>query len=361
MRRLLVGCVLVLNIASEAAAAGCTSAPPASAPQPSAVPTKQAELSKPPAASETTAKPAKTVEYPVKGKTISLIVPWAGGSVNDIVARFVASYLERELGVPMQVIDRPGAGSQTGITEVAAAKPDGYTLGLNSMPTTIILYSDPDRQAAFTRKDLQPVSVIVQEPVLVAVSADGPYKTAKDLVDAAKAAPEKVKVADSGLLTPGHLGWLAFAKTAGVKFASVHFNGDSECYSAVLGGHVDASVGYSTGMVPQVKSGKMRVLGVMDKVRSKYFSDVKTLPEQGYDVQMVITRGIVAPGGTAKEIVEILNGALARIAKTEEFNQKAEEAGLVINFLETAGYTAQWDEQEKTILPVLQEAKAQTK
>lgn len=363
MKHLVVPMIAVL-VLSGIVVAGCGQAAPAA--QPTAAPAKAAEPTKAPAAQPTaapavqpTAAPAvPKVTYPEKGKPITIIVPWAAGSVNDVIARFLAGFMEKELNATIQVVAKPGAGSQTGITEVAKSKPDGYTLGMNSMPLTTMLYLDPDRQAAFSRKDLAPIAVLVADPVLLVVTSDSKYKTLQDLVNDAKANPYKIKVADSGVLTTGHAAWVGVGKAAGVRFSSVHFNGDSECYTALLGGHVDASIGYSSGVLPMVKSGKMRVLGTMDTQRAKYFPDIKTVPEQGFNATMVITRGFIAPGGTSPDMIEVIASAMGRLAKNDEFLKKAEEAAFPIQYLNTAQYTKLWDEQEAFIKNVLPDVKA---
>ncbi len=322
---------------------------------------KAAEPTKPaaPAAAAPTAAPAKAISYPEKGKTIELIVPWAAGSVNDVIMRLVAPYLEQEIGTSIQLVNKAGAGSQTGITEVAKAKPDGYTIVMNSMPTTIILYVDPERKAAFTRKDIQPVAVVAQEPMVLSVKADSPYKSVKDLVDAAKAAPGKITVADGGLMLPSHMTTLGLSKAAGVQLASVHFNGDSEGTTAVLGGHTDAVVGSVSAALAQMKSGALRALATTDTEELAVIAGVKPLTMQGYDFSCLLTRGIAAPGGTPKEIVDKLSAAVKKVTLNPEFAKKAQEGGFVIRPLDATQYAAQWDEQETLVKTMLEAAKTQ--
>ena len=105
----------------------------------------------------------------------------------DIGARVLGPMLEKELGAPFQVVNKAGAGGQIGVTDVAKAKPDGYTIGTHALPATEVMYLDPEKKAAFGRKDLLPLALDNVEPVIVSVNADSPYKTIKDVVDAAKA------------------------------------------------------------------------------------------------------------------------------------------------------------------------------
>lgn len=150
MRRLLLA-LLVALAAASLVVAGCSQPSPAPTPTKSAAaPAKAAEPTKAPAeqprAAQPTAAPAAKSDWPQKGKNITIIVPWAAGSPNDVFARMLAPYIEKELGTSVTVEAKPGAGSQIGMTELSKAKPDGYTLGVNSLKTTIATYLDPERK-----------------------------------------------------------------------------------------------------------------------------------------------------------------------------------------------------------------------
>ena len=124
---------------------------------------------------------AATVDFPVKGKPITIIVPNAPGGTNDITARLMAPVLEKELGTPVVVVNKPGAATQTGITEGALAKPDGYTLTMTALPGTLTVYMDPDRQAVPQIREMQPVALHNLDIGAVVVNAQSPYRTVKDL------------------------------------------------------------------------------------------------------------------------------------------------------------------------------------
>ena len=130
-------------------------------------------------------------EYPVKGKTITTIVPSTAGGGTDSAARLLAPYLEKELGVPVEIVNKPGASMQIGLTEVARAKRDGYTLVWSVLPTAASIYLDPERQAAFKRDSLEPIAMYYGAPFGIVVLGSSSYKTLKDVVDAAKADPGK--------------------------------------------------------------------------------------------------------------------------------------------------------------------------
>jgi tripartite-type tricarboxylate transporter receptor subunit TctC len=331
---------------------------------PAAAPTKVSEAAKAssPAANPTvtqpTAAPVKKIAYPEKGKSINLIVPFSSGT-NDVLGRLMAAFLEKELGIPVVVVNKAGATTQVGITELAKAKPDGYTLAMTSQPTSILVYLDEERKAVFGRKDLTPIAATVVESNVFSVQGSSPYKTAKDLVDAAKANPEKIKVGDQGQMSPTHLETVMLGKAAGAKFAPVHFNGDGDNLAALLGGHIDVMIGGANTILSGLKSGDIRPLAVTGDQENKYLPGVKPFKLQGYDVPLVLSRGLLAPGGTPKEIIDLLEGLSKKMTADPEFNQRCEQAGLSVSYLSSAEWSTQWDAMEKQMQPLIADAKAQ--
>jgi len=152
----------------------------------------------------------------VKGRAISYIVPFDAGGAADLVARAIAPGIEKELGTPVQIVNKPGAGSQVGVTELARSKPDGYTVGVANIPTTITTYLDSERKAIYKRDSFITVAGYAVDPDVLVVKADSPFKSAKDLIEAARTNPEKIKIASaSGKLSPPHMGILLMEKAAG--------------------------------------------------------------------------------------------------------------------------------------------------
>lgn len=369
MRRLVISVLVALSIMSFLAI-GCTQAAPTPTPakpsveptkavQPAAAPTaaSAAAPTKAPAAAPT-APPAQKAAYPEKGKIITLIVPWPAGGSSDASARVLVAELEKELGVSVQVVNKAGAGSQVGVTEIANSKPDGYTLGYVDMPTTITIYLDADRKAAYGRKDLVPIALHALSPGTFAVNIDSPYKTMKDIVDAAKAKAETIKIGDPGILTLGHLTTLMTERAAGVKFAQVHFEGGAPGMTAVIGGHIDAISLIAADTAPRAKEGKVRVLGVADSQESKFLPGVKTMTDQGYKVLSQTCTGLVAPGGTPKEIVDRLAAAMKKICESDAHINKMTDMLRVLRYMNPEQYNAYWTELEKELPPIVEMAKA---
>ncbi len=211
MRRLLASILALLVAASLVV--GCSQG---ATPAPTQAPSKVAEPAKPAASAPTAApaaapaptkapEPARKVDFPQAGKYFSLILPWSAGGSTDVQARLLLPVLEKELGAKVEIFAKPGAGSQIGLTELAQAKPDGYTFGFTNNPTTIGVYMNPDRKTVFNRTSFQPVANFIYDVELITVRADAPYKTVKDLVDAAKAKPKTIRATTNGLMSDDHL------------------------------------------------------------------------------------------------------------------------------------------------------------
>ena len=295
--------------------------------------------------------------FPEKGRFITVIVPFGAGGAGDIGARILAASLEKELGVPVQIVNRPGAAAQVGTTALVNSKPDGYTLGMTHLPATINIYLEPDRKATFGRKDLQPVALQVVDPYIVTVKTDSPHKSLKDLIDAAKSASKGITVGDSGLMGGDHLTVLRLGQLGGVKFQSVHFNSGQESLTALLGGHVDALATTAGQVLSPVKGGQVRVLAIMDKQDSPYYPGVQTAVVQGYDVSLAASRGVSAPAGTPKEILNALSAAIKKAMETKEHKAKMVDQGLVQLYMDPAQFEAYWSEVENLVKPLLDAAK----
>lgn len=372
-RSLIVGVAL-----SALVVAGCSQAAPAPAPTTppapkAAEPAKPAEPAKAPAAAQPTAAPAKAattqptsapakkIDWPEKGRTITVISPWNAGNANDVLARLIADAMEKDLGTPVVVVNKPGASTQVGLTEFVKAKPDGYTLLQTSTLTTIMTYLDPERKAVYSRKDFEPAGVVVMDPMALAVKADGPYKTTKDLVDAAKAAPNKIKVADGGFATASHFATLGLGKAAGVQFATLHTGGSPEIQLRVLGGDADAQHSGSPDPLSHVKAGTMRVLANSGTSELPSYPGVKSLQQQGYNVRLVVSRAMSAPAGTPKEIVDIVSASLKRITENAEVRGKMEALGQVVQYMNAAQFKDLWNEEETQAKQLLDMAWAEQK
>ncbi|HEX2986828.1 MAG TPA: tripartite tricarboxylate transporter substrate binding protein [Chloroflexota bacterium] len=337
---------------------GCSQAAPA----PTAAPTKPAESTKAPAA-QTTAAPQPTaastakVDFPQKGKTITLISPWTPGGSTSVGLRLLAPLLEKELGVQVQVVDKPGAGSQVGLTEAARAKPDGYTIAGANLPAIQAIYLDPERKSAFTRKDFDLVALMVQDPGAVGVKADSPIKSVKDLVDMAKAKPDQVKGAATGIWGLGDLAMYELERATKAKIAHVQFDGSASSMAALMGGHVDSQWGTVGDFLTYVQSGQIRLIGVMDKKESEFAPGVKTFEAQGYNVVLGSSRGIVIPAGTPKEITAKLSAAVKKAMQDPELKKKMSDMSLPLSYMTPEEFGAHWGEMDTMTKELMSAAK----
>ncbi len=365
MKRLVVSIVALLT-AATLVLAGCSQA----APSPTAAPAapKAADPTKAPAAApaqptaapvvQPTAAPAvKKVDFPA-GKPITIICPMPAGGAMDVAARVVAAAMEKDLKVPVQVVNKAGAGGQVGLTELFTSKADGYTISAMALPATQVMYLDPDKQAVFKgASDFTMLGLDNAEPVVIAVPTDSPYKTTKDLVDAAKAKPNEIKASVSGVLVVPHLGSLDFMRATSTKFSLVHFDGGPPAVTAMLGGHTALDFEFTGSLWPAVKGGQARVLAVLDKEVYKPLPDVKTAESQGFNSYMTVARGYVAPKGTPKEVADILSESLKKAVTTPEYAQKLTELGMQAKYMSPTQMNDFWLSQEAQVKPLIEQAK----
>lgn len=293
--------------------------------------------------------------YPPSGRAVTLIVPYPAGGGTDTMARLMASALEKELGGTFTVVNRVGAASQVGLSELVRAKPDGMTLAYAVLPTIVTHYLDPKRQAIYTRADFAPVFMHYITNMTLSVKTDSPIRNLKDLVDAARAKPGKITISDSGLLGTPHTTALMLAHVANVQFASVHFGGGPPSVTALLGGHVDVLAGGVGDALPQWKAGAFRVLGVASEEPDPAMPDNPTFRTQGFDVLSASIGAMVAPKGTPAAIVAKLSDAAKKIIADPEHTKKIFDLGSTPYYHDPEGTTKVWIDTEQRVKPLLAE------
>jgi tripartite-type tricarboxylate transporter receptor subunit TctC len=293
--------------------------------------------------------PAWAADYPQKGKSIQMLVGNAAGGPTDLGARIMAGGIEKELGVAVVTVNKPGANGQIQLTQVASSKPDGYVFGTVNFPVTITGYLDPTRKATYNRKSFEPLAMHVNDPNIFAVLTKSPYKTVKDLVEAAKAKPKTITIS-SGMRNDEQIGIVQLQKMTGAEFVQVSFTqGTAPSLVALLGGKIDVHCGHAADVLGHVKSGDVRVLGVMDDEESPFLPGVKTFEAQGYKLYSASSRGYLMPTGTPREIVNVLSGAMKKVMATEEHKKKMAEMGLSLRYMDSAQLGKFWDESEAMV------------
>ena len=268
-------------------------------------------------------------------RPINLIVMANAGGSTDVGARIVASIAEKIAGQPIVIVNKVGAGGQVGWTELARSKPDGYTIGFVVLPGMNTVVLDPARKATFTEDSFIPVANQVLDPGVLWVKADSPYKTFKDLIDAARKAPYTVRAATTGILSDDHLNILMTEEAnPGAFFRLVHLDGNAVQLKETLAGNVDVAFDNVGGAIKPVKAGQARALMVTDTVRSKILPDVPTSVELGFPtIVSNSTRGITAPKGTPPEVVAKLAEILSKAMADPEHNRRLEEQGLTVRVM----------------------------
>jgi len=272
---------------------------------------------------------ASAAEWPAKPVTV--IVPWSAGGGTDLIARLVFSYAEDLLGQKVIIVNKPGAGSEIGLTELALSKPDGYTWGFTNSPIVegIIL----SRKTRFTLESFEPCCNVVYDPGIIVVRSDSPFKTMEEFIKYAKENPGVITVGNTGSGSDDDIAVRIFEREAGIKVTQVPFEGAAPQTTALLGGHISAGAINVTEAVPYVNAQKMRALAVMAEKRSRLLPDVPTFKELGYDVISGSARGISAPAGTPKEIVEKMAAIVKQVLDNPDFQKKAEEANQLIEYM----------------------------
>jgi len=244
-------------------------------------------------------------------RPITLIVPYAPGGGNDVLARAVAEPMSKSLGQSLVIENRGGGGGSIGTRQVAKAAPDGYTLGLGGTGTLAIDPTLYPNVGYDPRKDFAPVGLIATSPLIVLVNQSVPARNVQELIALAKAQPGKLNYASAGIGSGIHLGTVLFAETAGIELTHIPYKGSGPALTDLLGGHVQIYFSSLPPAIGLVKDGKLRALGVTGLRRSASFPDVPTVAEQGLPgFEAVLHYGIVAPAGTPRPIIDKLNASL---------------------------------------------------
>ena len=255
------------------------------------------------------ASAALAQSYP--DKPVKVIVPFTPGSATDILGRLTSEQLAKHLGRAFVVENRPGAGGIPGTEAAKNAPADGYTLimctsgpfGINPAIYSKLPY-DPVR-------DFEPIANLGLTPQVIVVGAQQPYRTLAELVAAAKAKPGEIAYASLGVGTTSHLTVEAFQSAAGIRMNHVPFKGTSDAQAQLLGGNVPTMSDTISGVLGQVKAGKLRALGVAIPQRSRHLPDVPTIAEQGFaGFESVGWIGLCAPARTPAPVLERLDAGV---------------------------------------------------
>jgi tripartite-type tricarboxylate transporter receptor subunit TctC len=256
-----------------------------------------------------------------------IVVPFAAGGGTDQYVRILAAELTKR-GTQIIVENKPGASGIVAADYVARSRPDGLTVLVSSLGTlanNTVLYEklpyDPN-------KDFAPVTQIAYQPAIIVGRADLPYHNIKEMVAYAKANPGKINRGSPGAAILTNLAPMSFEKNVGISTTHIPFNGDAPAVQALLGGQIDIHGTSLTGSLPHIRSGKLRVLGVMDSRRLPQLPEAPTFKEMGYDLEATLWYSLSVPSATPKDAIDRLNKAVNQVIADPEFVTKARAIGM---------------------------------
>lgn len=272
-------------------------------------------------------------------RPVQIYVGFQPGGNIDLAARMAAPFLEKHLGGGTQIIvvNKPGAGGMLMLNEVAAAPPDGRHVALVSFPALVTaLYDNTPR---YRVESFAFVGLLTDEPYTVFVGIDTPYRSLRDLVEAARARPEAINMAGAGVGGAPHLALMAIERAAGVKFTWVPTLGSGQAMQLMQGGHVAGSISTVSLTVRGHMQGAHRVIAIMERERWDKAPDLPTAIEQGVNVAAGSARGFALPAATPAAITERWEEAIRRTASDPEFRALAERDFLIVRHMDRATMT----------------------
>jgi tripartite-type tricarboxylate transporter receptor subunit TctC len=264
-------------------------------------------------------------------RPIRMIVPLAAASAVDVAARIVTQKMAENMGQQIVIINQPGAAGLIGADQVAKAAPDGYTIGgFNDSVMTMVpnLHS---KMPWDILKDFEPVSLVATVEWGLIAANNNSYKTAADLITAAKAAPGKINYGSGGPGSPQHLAMAMFASQAGISLTHVPYKGATQAATDVAGGQIPVGFQGLGTVAALVRGGQLRLIGVTTQNRLAQFPDVPTVSESGLPGFFFNSWfAILAPAGTPKDIIARLNAEVLKAVADPEIRRKLEELGFSV-------------------------------
>ncbi|MBD8529430.1 MULTISPECIES: tripartite tricarboxylate transporter substrate binding protein [unclassified Massilia] len=261
-------------------------------------------------------------------RALTIVVPFSAGGTTDILARVVGQYLSKDLGQPVIIDNRPGAGGNIGAQMVARAAPDGYTILMGTVGTHAINQSLYKKMPFDPIKDFQPLTRVALVPNLLVAHPSQPYKTVKELIAYAKANPGKVNFASSGSGTSIHLSAEMFNQMAGVDMQHIPYKGSAPALNDLLGGQTAIMFDNMPSVIGHVRAGKLRPIAVTTPQRSRALPDVPTIAESGVPGYSATSWfGLLAPAATPAPVVAKLNAAILKALADPEVKKKFAEQG----------------------------------
>jgi tripartite-type tricarboxylate transporter receptor subunit TctC len=299
--------------------------------------------------------PAALAQSDYPNRPVTMVVPFPPGGVADITARPVAEAMGRYLQQNVIVENKAGAGGGVGMQHVARSKPDGYTVLLALSSISIIPEADKvlGRDPMYQLNQLVPIARFTADPTVLAVRADAPWKTVKDFVDAAKAAPGTIPYGSSGNYGTMHVPMEMLSGSTGTKMLHVPFTGAGPAVVALLGGQVQALSTGPSSIMGHLKGGKVRVLATWGESRHPALPDVPTLKELGYDAQFSQWTGLFVPAGTPEPVIAKLREAARFAVEDAAFKGALAKVETPVQYLDQPQFRTFWDADARKLADVV--------
>ena len=260
-------------------------------------------------------------KYP--SKTITWVCPYAAGGNADNRSRQVAKVMGALLGQSIIIENTAAAGGNIGTEAIAKAKPDGYTFGMGNFAPLAVNHALFKKLNFNPFTDLVPIALIEKGPLILMVRSDSPYKTVKDLVAAAKAAPGKLSYASGGIGGTHHLSGALFEHAAGFDMIHAPYKSGAAGATDLMGGQVHMMFEQMYSAMPALKGGKVRALGITSRTRSPLAPDIPTMAEQGFpEVEVLNWQGLIGPKGMPADVVRQLNAACNAALQDADLREK---------------------------------------
>ena len=293
--------------------------------------------------------------YP--SKPVTVVVPFSPGGISDVIGRPFVHSLGKVLKQSFVIENRAGAGGGVGMAYAARAKADGYTLmvalsSISAIPASDRLFGRPP---SYEIRQFAPIALISADPAFLVVRADGPYKSVKDLVDAAKAKPGAIPYGSTGNYGTMHVGMEMFANAAGIRMNHIPYGGGGQQVAAILGSQVEAITQLPATIAGHVAGGKLRPIATFAPARVAGFPDVPTMKELGYgDVEYYVWTGFFAPAGTPPEILATLRRGTREAMQDPEFRNAMDKLKAPVVYKDADEFQAYVDADAKRLTAVIQ-------
>ena len=283
-------------------------------------------------------------------REVTIIVQYGPGGSTDVSTRAIAAEMEKILGVPVQIVNRPGGQGTVGPQQVAAARPDGYTLGTTGLAGLAIAPHMLD--VPYSADSFAFLPAFARYLYGIAVRAESPHRTLADLIAAARA--KRTTFGATG--APNNIGMFDLARLTGARFQFVPFGSGAEAVTAAIGGHVEAVIQNPPEMLPALESGRLRLLASASAGRWKEFPEVPTLREQGHEVVVDSMIGFIGPRGIPEERRAVLARAILEAAQKPALAEILGRFGMVPSLMQAAEFETTVRQAHDRFGPQLREA-----